>query len=205
MARMESEILVWISLLTESKLMCVPWPGGRETASQNQTKSRGEESMSQNQTKPGGREAVSQKNQTNNSHSMTLKGPCLEQIGFQAYQDTDYKWKCKWWQTRGASTHRTSELIFESFASPSNLFQMEERMPRIFLPDPLNLGRVVGKYLCEKQTWIQNSWWVKLWSPAPSLNNGMELWVCSSWRARGNPNRNFLELIPQLPTSSIGI
>lgn len=92
---MESEILVWISLLTESKPMCVPWPGGRETASQNQTKSRGQESMSQNQMKPGGREAVSQKNQTNNSHSITLKGPRLEQIDFQAYQDTDYKWKRK--------------------------------------------------------------------------------------------------------------
>jgi hypothetical protein len=51
--------------------------------------------MSQNQMKPGGREAVSQKNQTNNSHSITLKGPRLEQIDFQAYQDTDYKWKRK--------------------------------------------------------------------------------------------------------------
>jgi len=29
---------------------------------------------------------------------------------------------------------------------------MEEMMPRTFLPDPLNLGRVVGKYLCEKKT-----------------------------------------------------
>ncbi len=53
------------------------------------------------------------KNQTNNSHSITLKRPRLEQIDFQAYQDTDYKWKCKWWQTREVSTHRTSELFWE--------------------------------------------------------------------------------------------